>query len=259
MSLSILAGASGAASIALPHPLPSIPMPIARRRPRGASPELASPCALARVVSRRADGGVALKAGDTLYEAGAFAEVSWRVVSGALRLDLAQPDSARCVHIALAGDSVGIEALCGLPTLYRARAITRCVVKAVAVPSEAERSGAIGDAWARQWCRAADLTALRTGPIAERVRHLLLLLGAQPGPDADGLTHVELPCLKDIAAIVDTAPETASRILGVWRRQDVLHSTAPAHVAFERDRLAGVEIAAGISSGTAVAAERAGV
>lgn len=251
MSVSVPTGASGAAPRAAPLRLPSIPF--AARPTRGAS----SPQASSRHDVRRAAHGVTLDAGATLYEAGARAGVSWRIVSGALRLDLVQPDAARCVHLALAGDCVGIEALCGLPMLYRARAVTRSVVRAVAVPCEAERHRSIGDAWARQWSRAADLTALRTGPIAERVRHLLLLLGMQSGVDADGLTRVELPCLKDISAIVDTAPETASRIISAWRRQDVLRGDAPAQVAFEREQFAGVHIAAGISSGTAAGAERA--
>ena len=72
------------------------------------------------------------------------------------------------------------------------------------------------------------------------MRHLLLLLGMRSGVDADGLTRVELPRLKDISAIVDTAPETASRIISAWRRQDVLRGDAPAQVAFEREQFAGV-------------------
>ena len=164
MSVSVPTGASGAAPRAAPLRLPSIPF--AARPTRGAS----SPQASSRHDVRRAAHGVTLDAGATLYEAGARAGMSWRIVSGALRLDLVQPDAARCVHLALAGDCVGIEALCGLPMLYRARAVTRSVARAVAVPCEAERHRSIGDAWARllgEWLPTSG-HQLGSGPSFER-------------------------------------------------------------------------------------------
>jgi hypothetical protein len=69
--------------------------------------------------------------------------------------------------------------------------------------------------------QAADLTALRTGPAADRVRHLLLMVAA---PDAPPQT---LPSLRSMAALLDIAPETVSRVLSALRQLRLLDGGPP--------------------------------
>jgi hypothetical protein len=63
--------------------------------------------------------------------------------------------------------------------------------------------------------RAGDMLALRSGNAESRCRHLLGLLAAETGhrpPGAQGM-----PALKDLATLMDLAPETACRALGKVR------------------------------------------
>lgn len=188
-----------------------------------------------------------LGAGQVLHEAGAFTEDVWLVDSGALRLDLVGEGSERFVLLALQGDCLGVEAHCGLPTLYRATAVTRCVLRRLSVDWEHAQPAVISRALVRQWCRAADLIALRTGSAGERVRQLLLLLAGSVAASDDGWTTIELPRLADIAAIVDVAPETVSRILSHWRRQGLLHGEGATAARLDGRRLAATEILKGIT------------
>ena len=103
MSISVLTGASGAALRAAPLRL----RPLCPPGRRAAS----SPQASSRHDVRRAAHGVTLDAGATLYEAGACAGVSV-ADRRVLRLDLVQPDAARAVHLALAGDRASASRLC---------------------------------------------------------------------------------------------------------------------------------------------------
>lgn len=188
---------------------------------------------------------LALHAGDVLHEAGSFSPDIWTVVEGALRQDLVEHGSQRFVQLALAGDHLSTELLCGLPTLYRTSAVTRCTLQRLPIEGDAGRCAAISAALTQACCRAADLIALRTGPATERVRQLLLLLSCKGRAGADGPAHIELPRLRNIAAIVDAAPETVSRILSTWRRDSMLRDTDASTVQFDRARLASCEILEG--------------
>ncbi len=182
-----------------------------------------------------------------LHEAGAFTEDVWHVDSGALRLDLVGEGSEHFVMLALKGDHLGVEAHCGLPTLYRATAVTACVLRRLGADSEPAQREVISGALIQQWCRAADQMALRTGSAGERVRRLLLLLTGGGHLSSDGWTAIELPCLTDIAAIVDIAPETGSRILSHWRRQGLLQGQGASAARLDGRHLASSAISTGIT------------
>lgn len=190
---------------------------------------------------------VTLRAGQVLHEAGAFTEDVWLVDSGALRLDLVGEGSERFVQLAVQGDHLGVESHCGLPTLYRATAVTRCVLRRLNVDGEHAQRAVISGTLVQQWCRAADQIAFRSGSAGERVRQLLLLLAGSVAVAADGWTAIELPRLADIAAIVDTAPETVSRILSHWRRHEVLQGGGVATARLDCRRLAACEISKGLT------------
>lgn len=95
------------------------------------------------------------------------------------------------------------------------------LVPAVLGPRQAPHSQADWQALLAQLCvqqcrQAADLAAMRTGPAADRVRHLLLLLApcGEPLPD--------LPPLRAMSQLVDAAPETVSRVVSALRQLHLL-------------------------------------
>lgn len=188
-----------------------------------------------------------LRAGQVLHEAGAFTEDVWRVESGALRRDLVGEGRNHFVQLALQGDHLGVEALCGLPMLYRTTAVTGCVLRRLNADSEPAQREVISGALVQQWCRAADQVALRTGSAGERVRRLLLLLAGGSRVSGDGWTAIELPCLADIAAIADIAPATGSRILSHWRRHGMLQGEVSGAGRLDSRRLAATAISTGLT------------
>jgi CRP-like cAMP-binding protein len=192
-----------------------------------------------------------LCAGQLLYEAGRFTADVWRIEGGALRLDLVGDGHVSFVQLAVQGDHLGLESHCGLPTMFRATAVTRCLLRRLAADGERAQRALISGALVQQWCRAADQIAFRSGSAAERVRQLLLLLAGGAAASADGFTPIELPRLSDIAAIVDSAPETVSRILSHWRHQGVLLGAGASPGRLDCRRLAACEISKGITSSVA--------
>jgi hypothetical protein len=190
---------------------------------------------------------ITLKTGQVMHDAGVFDQGIWRVAHGALRFDLVGAGVERFIQLVLAGDHLGVESLCGLPTLYRATAVTRCVLLRQAVVHETEQQALISTALTRQWCRAADTVALRSGSAGERVRQLLLLLSAGGSEADEGYTPMDLPRLTDLAAIVDVAPETVSRVISTWRQQAVLLGTGAGSTRVDCHRLARIHIPPGIT------------
>lgn len=67
--------------------------------------------------------------------------------------------------------------------------------------------------------RAAELLALRSGTAEHRCRHLLKLLADAAPPHASGVGPRPLPGLKEMARLVDLAPETTCRTLARLRTQ----------------------------------------
>jgi CRP-like cAMP-binding protein len=142
----------------------------------------------------------------------------WRLESGALRVGNLKPDGdVDLVSIALPGDLVGVEYWAGERVALHASAIvpTRLIPMDMAqMPLEAVLREAL--LTARQRCK--EIVSVRTGPVAERVRALLLLLadtvGAMPG--------AALPSIKETAELVGSAPETVSRVLSHLKQLQML-------------------------------------
>lgn len=67
--------------------------------------------------------------------------------------------------------------------------------------------------------RAAELLALRSGTAEHRCRHLLKLLADAAPAHTGGALPPHLPGLKDMARLVDLAPETTCRTLARLRAQ----------------------------------------
>lgn len=179
----------------------------------------------------------------------------WQVVEGALRLDT-DTSASGPVQLALPGDSVGFERLFEQASPYAARAVVPTRLRALAAPAHTaagiERAR---NALAMHWRRATEMAALRTGPVPDRVKALLVLL-ATPGPDQD--THA-LPGLREIASIVDTSPETVSRVFSALRRMQLLDGRKRKRVRYEAEPLARSTLPAGVTRGSTSARKPAQV
>lgn len=180
---------------------------------------------------------VRLSTGEMLFESGHGGPV-WQLQSGALRLDRVDREGQRFVQLVLPGDLVGAEQLAASGYAHTARAIVPSVAVQRAAGGDAERRLLLAEALLCQLARTGDLVALRTGTAQERLRHLLLLLsGAESGWDEAEASQRTLPTIKDVAAIIDTAPETVSRIFANLKRSHLLDARQRQGARFSAARL----------------------
>jgi CRP-like cAMP-binding protein len=198
--------------------------------------------------------GLHLPAGDSLFEAGSHSLSGWRLLSGALRIDLTSEGRDRFIQIALPGDLVGLDAMAGKPHTMRARALLDCRLQPLpAGMPEAYLCQLLSEGVAQQWDRAADMAALRSGAVPERVKRLLLML-REPRQTADGTVYCNdahaLPRIKEIATMVDIAHETVSRILSGLRRLQLLEERHAGFARFDAGLLARSALPHGMTSST---------
>lgn len=188
----------------------------------------------------------ALSVGDVLFEAGSMGTV-WQLETGAMRLDRITREGARFVQVVLPGDLLGLELLAAYPYTYTARAIVPSEARRRSLASDGERRAALVEGLTQQQRRGEDLVALRTGPAQDRIRHLLLLLAPQDTPWSGEGQRCPLPTLKDMAAIIDTAPETVSRILANLKRTHILDARERQSAAFSLSRVRDEEWPTGLT------------
>ncbi|MCA6215321.1 Crp/Fnr family transcriptional regulator [Ideonella sp. B7] len=180
-----------------------------------------------------------LAAGDVLAAPGAPGPL-WRLKSGALRLDRldpVDPAGGLFMQLVLPGDLVGLEGLAGEAAAYRVRAIVPSRVQRLPAGSVAERLHWMAEGLLQQQRRGEDLVLLRSGSAQDRFKQLLLLLAPEAAASADDVSAWDLPTLKDMAAIIDTAPETVSRILSSLRRTRLLDGRQRQTACFSPARL----------------------
>jgi hypothetical protein len=177
----------------------------------------------------------------------------WRVVSGVLRVDSApKGEPARFVHLALPGDVVGVERWVGSNDSLRLRAV---------IATELAPVDATGDAMmhilmetvvvAHQRCR--EVVSLRSGPAARRIQALLLMFaqsGVAQGVDEElAPQSFAVPHLSDLSAILDIAPETASRAFTSMRSGDFLAERRPQKARLRSQVTRGIAAVAEVSAG----------
>lgn len=150
------------------------------------------------------------KRGESVYASGERGQ-AWRVLSGAVRLDTADPAGPTFANLALAGDVIGAEALVDGRYAFRAQALTACVL----TPWKESRTALLG-LFAAAQRRAAEVVALRGGRAADRVARLVRLLGQGSEPVLAG-SQIVMPRLRDVADITDLTVETVSRIAAPGR------------------------------------------
>lgn len=137
----------------------------------------------------------------------------WQLTHGLLLVGHHDAADGTTWHLALPGDWLDLEQRCGLQGPHEATALTRCHLRR-AGPDAAPAGEALLRqllAQQRRWSRL--LLGLRSGPVTDRVQHLLDLAGSAAWPSADTDDTAQLPTLRDLAALVDAAPETVCRAL----------------------------------------------
>lgn len=155
-----------------------------------------------------------LPSGHTLIESGQRGPV-WRVLTGVLRLERPGLDGQMLVQLALPGDLIGVEALCALPHAYSASALTQAKVEPVTINGELIHYATMAKGFLQQQRQTLDMMRLRSGPIQQRIAYLLTMLGKDGEGRLRSVRRDELPTLREMAQIVDSALETVCRELNV--------------------------------------------
>ena len=175
----------------------------------------------------------------------------WRVASGALRIDSAPVgEPSRFVRLALPGDIVGIEQWAGTGDRLSLRALVASHLTPVTASGEPMMQLLMETVvQAHQRCR--EMVGLRTGPVAQRIKALLLMFAPEQG-QGRGIADCDLPNLADLSDIVDAAPETVSRVFASMRTLQVVQDRKPQRASFSSEALRRLEIVAGMTSPRAV-------
>jgi hypothetical protein len=139
----------------------------------------------------------------------------WQLQRGLLMVQSVSRPGEAVRHLALPGDWLNLECLCDLPADTRITALMPSQLRPLAHPPLPDGPALIRRLLLQQQRWAADMQALRTGPVEQRLGHWLALLsragasGAAPSNDG--------PTLREIATLVDAAPETVCRVLARLR------------------------------------------
>lgn len=138
---------------------------------------------------------------------------AWQVVHGMLLIGPARVDGGAPWQIALPGDWLHLEALCGLPQDLGITALTPSLLRPVPA-KQCLDPVALLQRMLRQYQRWAEqMLGLRTGPVEQRMGQLLRLAEQAYPLSATVEGQQALPTLRDMARLVDAAPETACRVL----------------------------------------------
>lgn len=176
----------------------------------------------------------------------------WRVRSGALRIDSAAIDEAsHFMRLALPGDVVGVEQWVGTHDTLSYRALTPVVLCSVqATGPEVMEILMETVVVAHQRCR--EVVSLRTGPVSQRVKALLLMFAEHVSPTAKNTAECAVPNLADMAEVLDAAPETVSRVFSSMRRLDYLQDRKPQRASFNSLALRAQALIPGMTTSSAV-------
>jgi CRP-like cAMP-binding protein len=205
-----------------------------------AEPELCTdPLERAEPALRELQAGEAL----TLSELRTLARIEY----GALRLGHLKADGdVDLVSIALPGDLVGVEYWAGVHSAMHVSAIVPTRLVALE-PREIPVESVLREALLTARQRGKEMVSLRTGPVAERVRALLLLL-ANCGREKSSYA---LPSIKEAAELVGSTPETVCRVLSHLKDLHLLAKLRRGVSALDVDLLRDVRFAQGMTSSSA--------
>jgi DNA-binding transcriptional regulator YhcF (GntR family) len=173
----------------------------------------------------------------------------WRVTQGVLRIDCAPPgEPVRFVRLALPGDVLGVERWAGGHDALSYRALIACRVEAVNA-NDAAMLPILMDTVVVANQRNREAMELRTGPVAQRLKSMLLMF-AQGHERLDAAAvDCPVPNLADLHDILDAAPETISRVFASMREMAFLQGRRPQKVRFSSQVLRAKTLLPGMSSG----------
>ena len=115
------------------------------------------------------------------------------------------------VYLAKAGDVIGAETLFQPGYEWTAIALTDVYLTELAEP--AKRSELLRESFKRQQARMVEMIQMRTGRLAKRLTSFIrALIEAQPGLQGP-IARKELPSLREMSLILDSAPESICRAL----------------------------------------------
>jgi CRP-like cAMP-binding protein len=141
----------------------------------------------------------------------------WQLQRGLLMVQsLSRPGEA-VRHLALPGDWLNLECLCDLPADTRITALMPSQLRPLAQPPLSDGHALIRHLLLQQRRWTDDMLALRTGSVEQRLGRWLELLSRAGGAAA---SSDEVPTLREIATLVDAAPETVCRVLARLRAPD---------------------------------------
>jgi CRP-like cAMP-binding protein len=174
----------------------------------------------------------------------------WRVQTGALRIDSAVDGAAhRFMRLALPGDVIGVEQWVGTDDTLCVRALTDVDLTPVQAEG-AEMMALLMETVVVAHQRCREVVSLRTGPVSQRVKCLLLMFADSVNLDARSNAECALPHLSDLADILDAAPETVSRVFSNMRKLDYLQDRKPHRARFNSLALRAQALIPGMSTGS---------
>lgn len=176
----------------------------------------------------------------------------WRVQSGALRIDSAVGEEAsRFMRLALPGDVIGVEQWVGTDDSLSVRALTP--VSLVPVQAQgAEMMALLMETVVVAHQRCREVVSLRTGPVSQRVKCLLLMFADSVNQGAKNSADCALPNLADMSVILDAAPETVSRVFSSMRQLDFLQDRKPQKARFSSLALRAQALIPGMTASSAL-------
>jgi hypothetical protein len=162
--------------------------------------------------------GVRIPRGQTLLQIGTAGTV-WRVLTGAFRLERPTGGGQTVVHLALAGDLVGVEALCAEPYACTVTALVDSVATPEPTVGEAALSATLAAALLQQQRQSLDMALMRSGTAPVRLGHLLGLLArgfdvAFRGPGSQSATGTQGHGADHRLHARDRVPRTDPRAAG---------------------------------------------
>ncbi|NCX93784.1 MAG: Crp/Fnr family transcriptional regulator [Gammaproteobacteria bacterium] len=153
-----------------------------------------------------------LKRGESLFREGDSGTL-WRVEQGAILLQKATEDGIALTQMALPGDIIGVEGLCNRPYTNSAIALVETKLIQQGVSGDFSAFAAVAEGYLQQKQRMHDMSRLRMGSVASRIKHLVHLLAKSKDGKRRKLDRKELPTLREMSQIMDITGETICREL----------------------------------------------
>ncbi len=160
-----------------------------------------------------------LKRGDVLFQEGCMGTL-WRIERGALLIQKDTESGPMLSQVALAGDIVGLESLSSRAYANTAVALMDCQVSRQRVSNEFNAFAVMAKGYMQQQQRMHDMSKLRTGSVASRLRHFIQMLSKDLEGKCQSLNRKDLPTLREMSHIIDIADETICRELKAFFPQE---------------------------------------